>query len=198
MRFATDLLMQEHCDVDDAGAGFVAERGGEVRAGKASALAYHMARRQMDPAILSSYSGIARLRIRWHMRPGPFARLPETLLRRYAEALHLSVEELKRVPEDAGKLVVLEGVYSMLGDLAPLDELMADEELRDAGLFEWHHHPTEGDILVSGIAIRFTRTAGSVKRLAPGLDEHREEILREVEATRQKAAQAAGTRRQIS
>lgn len=33
-------------------------------------------------------------------------------------------KRLKRLPEDAGKLVVLEGVYSMLGDVAPLKELV--------------------------------------------------------------------------
>jgi glycine C-acetyltransferase/8-amino-7-oxononanoate synthase len=34
-------------------------------------------------------------------------------------------KRLKRLPEDAGKLVVLEGVYSMLGDIAPMRELVA-------------------------------------------------------------------------
>ncbi len=34
-------------------------------------------------------------------------------------------KRLKRVPEGAGKLVVLEGVYSMLGDIAPLKEMVA-------------------------------------------------------------------------
>jgi len=34
-------------------------------------------------------------------------------------------KRLKRVPEGAGKLVVLEGVYSMLGDIAPLREMIA-------------------------------------------------------------------------
>jgi 8-amino-7-oxononanoate synthase len=41
---------------------------------------------------------------------------------------HNSVEDLekrlKRLPPDAGKLVVLEGVYSMLGDIAPLAEMV--------------------------------------------------------------------------
>src|SRR6478735_1005805 len=32
---------------------------------------------------------------------------------------------LRRIPEGAGKLVVLEGVYSMLGDVAPLREMIA-------------------------------------------------------------------------
>jgi len=33
-------------------------------------------------------------------------------------------KRLKRIPADAGKLVVLEGVYSMLGDVAPLKEMI--------------------------------------------------------------------------
>jgi 8-amino-7-oxononanoate synthase len=34
-------------------------------------------------------------------------------------------KRLGRIPEGAGKLVVLEGVYSMLGDIAPLKEMIA-------------------------------------------------------------------------
>jgi len=34
-------------------------------------------------------------------------------------------KRLKRIPDAAGKLVVLEGVYSMLGDIAPLKEMIA-------------------------------------------------------------------------
>src|SRR3546814_15314307 len=34
-------------------------------------------------------------------------------------------KRLGRLPADAGKLVVLEGVYSMLGDIAPLREMVA-------------------------------------------------------------------------
>jgi 8-amino-7-oxononanoate synthase len=41
---------------------------------------------------------------------------------------HNNVEDLekrlKRLPADAGKLVVLEGVYSMLGDIAPLKDMV--------------------------------------------------------------------------
>ncbi|MDE0933485.1 MAG: aminotransferase class I/II-fold pyridoxal phosphate-dependent enzyme [Novosphingopyxis baekryungensis] len=33
-------------------------------------------------------------------------------------------KRLKRLPEEAGKLVILEGVYSMLGDVAPLKEMV--------------------------------------------------------------------------
>ena len=34
-------------------------------------------------------------------------------------------KRLKRIPEGAGKLVILEGVYSMLGDIAPLKDMIA-------------------------------------------------------------------------
>lgn len=34
-------------------------------------------------------------------------------------------KRLKRLPKEAGKLLVLEGVYSMLGDVAPLKEMVA-------------------------------------------------------------------------
>ena len=33
-------------------------------------------------------------------------------------------KRLKRIPEGAGKLVILEGVYSMMGDIAPLKEMI--------------------------------------------------------------------------
>lgn len=49
---------------------------------------------------------------------------------------HNSVEDLDkrlgRLPKEAGKLVVLEGVYSMLGDVAPLKEMVAVAKKHDA------------------------------------------------------------------
>jgi 8-amino-7-oxononanoate synthase len=41
-------------------------------------------------------------------------------------------KRLKRLPEGVGKLVVLEGVYSMLGDAAPLAELVRIAKANDA------------------------------------------------------------------
>jgi 8-amino-7-oxononanoate synthase len=41
-------------------------------------------------------------------------------------------KRLKRIPEGAGKLVILEGVYSMLGDIAPLREMIAIAKANDA------------------------------------------------------------------
>lgn len=71
----------------------------EVRAGHKSPLAYHMAQRQMDAALLARYTRLSRWRVRRHLRPEIFARLDRELLARYAEVLQLSVEDLRRLPE---------------------------------------------------------------------------------------------------
>lgn len=71
-----------------------------VRRNEVSALAYHMARRQMGIGMLAAYSGFSRLRIHWHLRPKVFARLPENILNRYATALQLPVTALRTLPTE--------------------------------------------------------------------------------------------------
>lgn len=66
-------------------------------AGQASPLEYHMYRSRMDLALLAQATGLWRWRIRRHFRPEVFARLPETLRRRYADALGLPLEALGKV-----------------------------------------------------------------------------------------------------
>ncbi|MBE0596874.1 MAG: hypothetical protein IH614_06380 [Desulfuromonadales bacterium] len=70
-----------------------------VREGRKSPLAYHMARHQMDPALLGSYVGLPRWRVRRHLRPAVFTKLKPALLERYAVLLKISVAELCTVPE---------------------------------------------------------------------------------------------------
>ena len=72
-----------------------------VRQGRASPLLYHMARCHMSPGLLAAYSGIWSMRVRWHLRPAVFARLPDALLQRYAGAMGIGLEALKRVPDPA-------------------------------------------------------------------------------------------------
>jgi len=62
-----------------------------------SPLEYHMYRARMDIAMLAGAAGIWRWRLRRHLRPQVFARLPLRLRRRYAEALGIAVEALARV-----------------------------------------------------------------------------------------------------
>jgi hypothetical protein len=48
--------------------------------------------------LLSQVTGIWQWRIRRHLRPANYARLPERLKQRYAQALGLSVEQLQHLP----------------------------------------------------------------------------------------------------
>ena len=67
-----------------------------VLAGQTSPLEYHMYRVRMDIPLLAQASGIWQWRIRRHFRPDLFARLSPTLLATYADAMGMTVEQLKK------------------------------------------------------------------------------------------------------
>lgn len=75
----------------------------EVLQGLKSPLAYYMEQRQMTPDILAKTAGILGFRVRRHFAPEVFAKLKPSVLKRYAEALALSVYELKSVPDKSGE-----------------------------------------------------------------------------------------------
>jgi hypothetical protein len=69
-----------------------------VEAGQSSTLEYWMYAKRMDLAILSQTTGIWRWRIRRHFQPTIFAQLSPSLLYCYADALGLTVTQLKQLP----------------------------------------------------------------------------------------------------
>lgn len=73
----------------------VAER---VRAGKTSPLEYHTIKNLMSIGLLSSYTGFSKRTIRKHFDPHVFADLDDRTLVIYADALRITVEEIKRIP----------------------------------------------------------------------------------------------------
>ncbi|WP_345976815.1 hypothetical protein [Sulfurimonas sp. HSL3-7] len=70
-----------------------------VREGQMSPLYYHMYAQRMDLIVLSQSVGMFQWRIKRHFKPSVFNRLSDTLLGRYSEALGLSVDALKQLPE---------------------------------------------------------------------------------------------------
>lgn len=68
-----------------------------VLRGEASPLEYHMLRIRMDVPTLAQATGLWKWRVRRHLRPDVFARLREPMLRRYAEAMNLNPDELRRI-----------------------------------------------------------------------------------------------------
>ena len=69
-----------------------------VIAGESAPLAYWMWAKRMDVALLSQVTGLWQWRIRRHFAPKIFANLSPRLLARYAEALGLSVDQLRELP----------------------------------------------------------------------------------------------------
>jgi hypothetical protein len=67
-----------------------------VAAGLTSALEYHMHKARMDLPLLAQTTGLWQWRIRRHFRPAVFAGLSPALLQRYAEAMGLSIAQLKK------------------------------------------------------------------------------------------------------
>ena len=67
-----------------------------VAAGLTSALEYHMHKARMDLPLLAQTTGLWQWRIRRHFRPAIFAGLSPALLQRYAEAMGLSIDQLKK------------------------------------------------------------------------------------------------------
>jgi crotonobetainyl-CoA:carnitine CoA-transferase CaiB-like acyl-CoA transferase len=60
------------------------------------------------------------------------------------------------------------------------EDLLEDEHLRAVGFFRRDVHPSEGEIRTVLSPVRFSRTPATIERLAPRLNEHRDEILEEI------------------
>jgi len=69
----------------------------QVLAKELSPIAYHMKKNLLDISLLSGYSGIPKRKIKKHLRYEEFMKLDETTLQQYADALRITVEELKQV-----------------------------------------------------------------------------------------------------
>jgi hypothetical protein len=69
-----------------------------AQAGVSSPLEYWMYEKRMDPGVLAQSTGLWQWRVRRHLRATGFAKLSQKLLNVYADALGLSIEQLKSLP----------------------------------------------------------------------------------------------------
>ena len=69
----------------------------DAERGTASPLAFHMYKGRMDLQLLAQTTGLWRWRIRRHFRPDIFAGLPDSILQRYADALGIGIDVLRRI-----------------------------------------------------------------------------------------------------
>ncbi|MDR1525991.1 MAG: hypothetical protein LBS79_12175 [Tannerella sp.] len=71
----------------------------QVLAKEVSPLAYHMKKALQDTGMLASYSGVPKRTVRKHLKYEEFLKSDEATLLKYADALRITVDELKRVDE---------------------------------------------------------------------------------------------------
>lgn len=74
----------------------VADARQKVERKEASPLLYFMEKKLMDVKILSAYTGFWGITIKRHLKYGPFQKLSEQRLKKYAEVFDISVDELKK------------------------------------------------------------------------------------------------------
>ena len=71
----------------------------QIREGKLSSLAFHMANNQMDIKLLARYVRLPRWKVKRHLKPKGFKGLGTDLLNRYADIFNISVDQLLTVPD---------------------------------------------------------------------------------------------------
>ena len=88
-------------DALDVALDAVNERCEEVRkqvlADELSPLAYHLEKNIMEVSLFAKYTGVSKRTIKKHLKPENFKELDDSALHEYAEALRITVEELKTV-----------------------------------------------------------------------------------------------------
>ncbi len=77
-------------------------------------------------------------------------------------------------------LALFDSLEIPAGPVCSLDDVLADPHLEAIGFFKHRQHPTEGEIVLPDIPLRFAETPGSIDRLPPRLGEHGRELLQEV------------------
>ena len=66
----------------------------KIAEGALSPIAFYMEQKMFTVKMLSDYIGIVSFRIRRHLKPKHFKKLPQEMLQKYADIFQISVEEL--------------------------------------------------------------------------------------------------------
>ncbi|MHA7057001.1 hypothetical protein ACWGOQ_0007270 [Aquimarina sp. M1] len=67
----------------------------KIKQGVLSPIAYYMELQRMDVVVLSGYVGLWQWRVKRHLKAKTFNKLSEKILKKYAKAFEVSLEELK-------------------------------------------------------------------------------------------------------
>jgi len=65
------------------------------------------------------------------------------------------------------------------GRITKIEDLPNDPHLSNIGFFKNHQHPTEGNVILPDIPVRFSESPAEIAKLQPNMGEHSREILEE-------------------
>lgn len=106
------------------------------------------------------------------------ARYADTASRaRHYDALYADLAEIVAQSSTAEWLARLADADIPHSRVNRLDDLFDDPHLQATGFFREMKHPTEGTLITTAIPMRFSRTPGNIRRLAPRQDADRAAVL---------------------
>jgi crotonobetainyl-CoA:carnitine CoA-transferase CaiB-like acyl-CoA transferase len=98
---------------------------------------------------------------------------------KHIQELYEMVAELAKQKSTAEWMALLEAADIPSTPVFTPDDLLKDPHLDKVGFFHRDLHPSEGEVRTMNIPVKFSRTPGSIRRLAPRLDENHAEIVEE-------------------
>ena len=98
----------------------------------------------------------------------------------HIDALYRLLDELAPGKSNAEWLAACQEKEIPCAPVTDLEELLVDEHITAVGLFQRQSHPSEGELLLTGVPVTLSATPGEIRRPAPRFGEHGPELLREV------------------
>jgi hypothetical protein len=86
----------------------------DVANNKVSPIIYFMELNKMDLQVLAAYVGMWQWRVKRHAKPKIFKTLSESVLKKYADAFGISVDELKTSTVKINRKCHSQGIYAQL------------------------------------------------------------------------------------
>jgi crotonobetainyl-CoA:carnitine CoA-transferase CaiB-like acyl-CoA transferase len=96
---------------------------------------------------------------------------------KHIQELYEMVAELTKQKTTAEWMALLDAADIPSTPVFTPDDLLKDPHLDKVGFFRRDLLPTEGEVRTMNIPVKFSRTPGSIRRLAPRLDENHSEIV---------------------
>jgi crotonobetainyl-CoA:carnitine CoA-transferase CaiB-like acyl-CoA transferase len=122
-------------------------------------------------------------------KPGAIADNPKysTLQERtrHIDELYAELAEVSPTRTTADWIKLLREMDIPHAKMNRLEDLQSDEQLQSVGMFQRQEHPGAGGYFALRPPVKFSATPSSIHRQPPGLGEHTDEVLREIDRSRQ-------------